>query len=409
MTTELADMSAVYYNNSNLYFSSAFNLDLFPELVTSAAVGMVTVSNGYFNDDFLVNSIPGFAGVDILGYNNTILGISGTDGVAGLYSASTLETNNEVALPDLRSAIYSDGKLAVLSGEEGVFILNPTDLSIIKTIPVKLLAGLSKRTLAFDGDNLLVSEGAEGVGIYDVNSGNLIERVNIQELEDSSAEVSDLVTNAVSLSNGFILMANGGAGFGIAKLDEENNLTDEGIVGITGSTNYIKAEGEYIFVASGKGGVRIIKAGHPEEGDPAFQECDLYDVYTGNSNLNVNGNEELAYRGSATLKNLNVGGKLTFCGSLNVQKHINLNSNGEFNMRGVLAVGAVEGNTNVSINSNAILRIEGNLTIYGDLNLNSGSTLEFVGDNSSIHVYGRVRKSSSSNIIGNYTDTSGKL
>ena len=409
MTAEMADVSAVYFSNNKLYFASAFNNDLFPQLSSPATMGVVSISNGSFNNDFLLNSIPGFAAVDVLGYDNKIVGVSGTNGVVGLYNPNDLAATAQQELPDLRSATYSDGNLAVLSGTDGVYILDPSDLSILKNISVKALANASKRTLAFDGDKLLVSEGKDGVGVYNINSGNLIDHINIPVLPDSDIDIADEVTNAVSLADGFILMANGGAGFGIAKLNDENQLTDSGIVGIDGSTNYIKADGDFIFVASGEGGLRILKVSKPDNSNSTFAECDSYVSYTGNSNLNVNSNEELAYRGTATLKNVNVGGKFTFCGSLNIEKNTNINSNGEFNMRGALAVGSYKGNTNLNINSGATLRIEGSMTIYGDLNLNSGATLEFVGNASSIHVFGKVKQNSGSTIKGEYIDTSGKL
>ena len=117
----------------------------------------------------------------------------------------------------------------------------------------------------------------------------------------------------------------------------------------------------------------------------------------------------MAYRGAATLKNLNVGGDFTFCGSINIQNSTNINSQGTFNMRGAMAVGIFGRNHDLNINSGSVLRIEGTLVVYGNLNLNSGSTLEFVGNGSRIHVFGNVRQNSGSTVIGNYIDTSNKL
>ncbi len=43
-----------------------------------------------------------------------------------------------------------------------------------------------------------------------------------------------------------------------------------GTVGITGSSNYVKSSGNYIYVASGKGGLKIIKMEKP---NPTFANC----------------------------------------------------------------------------------------------------------------------------------------
>ena len=408
VTSDIVDFTSAYFNDGRLYFASAVNTDELLNLEYRANIGYVSVSDGNFLQDFQLKPIEGNVAVDIAGFNDRIIGVSGATGVLGLYNAANLETIQEQTIPDLRSIAYGDNKIAVLSGSEGLAMYNPNDLSVLNNISTPNLASESKRTIAFKDQAILVSEGSNGVGIYDSNSGNALQQLDIQILPEAEYDDADVVTNAVSIAGDFILMANGGAGFGIAKLDENNTLVEEGVVDLEGSSNYIQSDGEYIFVASGTGGLRIIKISQPEVNEN-FAECESYDVYTGRSNLNVNSNEVLAYRGSATLKNLNVGGDFTFCGSINIQNGANINSQGEFNMRGAMAVGTYGRNHDLNINSGSVLRIEGSLTVYGNLNLNSGATLEFVGENSSIHVFGTVRQNSGSTVVGTYNDTSNKL
>ena len=63
----------------------------------------------------------------------------------------------------------------------------------------------------------------------------------------------------------------------------------------------------------------------------------------------------------------------------------------------------------LNVNSNATLRLSGSTVIYGDLKLNSGATLEFVGEGNQIAIYGDVTINSGARIIGNYTEPTGKL
>ena len=65
--------------------------------------------------------------------------------------------------------------------------------------------------------------------------------------------------------------------------------------------------------------------------------------------------------------------------------------------------------TQLIINSNAILQVEGTVVIWGDLLLNSGAKINFIGNNSSITIYGKVTKNSNVTITGNYKDTENKL
>ncbi|MCL6217995.1 hypothetical protein [Zunongwangia pacifica] len=408
VTSDIVDFTAAYFSNGRLYFASAVNTDELLNLEYRANLGYVNVAAGNFLQNFQLKPIEGNVAVDITGFDDKIIGVSGATGVLGVYDAASLETIAEQPVPDLRSIAYGNNKIAVLSGSEGLAMYNPGDLSVLNRINTPNLASESKRTIAFKDQAILVSEGHNGVGIYDSNSGNALQQLAIQVLPDAEYDNEDVVTNAVSIAGDFILMANGGAGFGIAKLDENNTLIEEGIVDLEGSSNYIQSDGDYIFVASGTSGLKIIKVSKPEARDN-FAECESYNFYTGRSNLNVNSNDILAYRGAATLKNLNVGGELTFCGSINIQHSVNINSEGTFNMRGAMAVGIFGRNHDLNINSGSVLRIEGTLIVYGNLNLNSGSTLEFVGNGSRIHVFGQVRQNSGSTVIGNYIDTSNKL
>ena len=74
---------------------------------------------------------------------------------------------------------------------------------------------------------------------------------------------------------------------------------------------------------------------------------------------------------------------------------------------GTLAFGS--GNSWMSVNSNAHLKIQGNLIINGNLNLNSNCYLEFIGSNNTVTITGTVNKGSNIHITGNYADLSGKL
>ncbi len=57
----------------------------------------------------------------------------------------------------------------------------------------------------------------------------------------------------------------------------------------------------------------------------------------------------------------------------------------------------------------ATLRIEGNLTIYGDLVLEDDSTLEFIGDQSVVNIFGDVRFGNNVTVSGNFEDVRNKF
>ena len=117
----------------------------------------------------------------------------------------------------------------------------------------------------------------------------------------------------------------------------------------------------------------------------------------------------MAFTGSAQLKNVNIGGNFRFCGSLGIENNLNVNSRGLMEVFGSFAFGQYKKNTSINVNSNAVLRLSGSTVIYGDLRLNSGAKLEFVGKGNTITVYGDVTINSGASISGDFTDTEGKL
>jgi hypothetical protein len=145
----------------------------------------------------------------------------------------------------------------------------------------------------------------------------------------------------------------------------------------------------------------------PSTGQPTPIDCTQYANYKGGSWLNVNSGETLGYNGAASLSGINVNSNLTWCGSLAVSEQLNINSGGIFNMKGALAFGNT-GKTLI-VNSNAKFRIEGSLMIFGDLILNSGATLEFVGAGTSVTIFGKVTKGSNVTITGSFVDSFDKL
>ena len=68
----------------------------------------------------------------------------------------------------------------------------------------------------------------------------------------------EYVTNGVSVSNGWVYIANGAGGLDIAKLNCNGKLTWLGNINLHSSVNFVEASSEYVFVATGSG-LKILK------------------------------------------------------------------------------------------------------------------------------------------------------
>src|SRR5690606_25690194 len=190
-----------------------------------------------------------------------------------------------------------------------------------------------------------------------------------------------------------------------------------------GSNNYVLSKGNHVFVASGKGGLKILKM---IELKPETPTCNgTYPAYTGNTQYDLNVNEAASYSDSKMfLANININRNFDWCGSLQVNGTANVNGESIFNMYGSLMIvkdlnvnatmninGASTVNGKIAINGGATLAVNGSLSqgssgnansfhvngtmkvdgevvIYGDLTINGGGKIEFANSNSKVTVYG---------------------
>ncbi|MCP9199158.1 hypothetical protein MKO06_04510 [Gramella sp. GC03-9] len=125
--------------------------------------------------------------------------------------------------------------------------------------------------------------------------------------------------------------------------------------------------------------------------DLAFFACG--DEYDGKANLTVNKNNEAAYSSAESgeavkLKNLNVGGKLDFCGLLSVENDVNLHRNAEFRLAGEMMIGTPEEPADLIINNGAHFDIAGKVYVTGNLIINHKGTLEIFGGEGEVMIVG---------------------
>lgn len=397
------DITSLTYSNGNLIIGAAKDIDKDPLLKSNPAlVFNMPLSSGLLTDKFTTNYLESRVTTDVAANSSAYFAVTGDNGSLFKINSATKAAEGKVTVADLRSIALSTDKLVTLSGTKGVNIYNPATLALQKSFTTSTDISGAKRTMDIEGTKLFVSEGPNGLGVYDINSGVKSQTIAIP------AAAEDNVTNAVSINDGYAFVANGALGLNVYQSASQLNLL--GNVGIAGSSNYVKSSGNYIYVASGTGGLKIIKMEKP---NATFASCLTYPVYNQGANLILNSNDIKSYQGATAINSaiVNSGAILTHCGSIAVLSNLILNSNGTFNMRGSLSQGKyLQANpTQLTINSGAVLRVEGSVVIWGNLLLNSGAKIEFVGNDSTITIYGKVTKGSNVTITGTYKDTENKL
>ncbi len=402
-----ADINSIAYDNGYVYAVGGVDSEKSVRATANSFVVKIPASNGRLDvsGELTYGFQEGFTANDVKVSSTGVLVTSGKDGLLTSYKVSDLSTQNDVSFSDLRSVAQNEGTIAVLDASQGVSIMDK-NFTVTKEIAISSDFGdNSKRTLDLSGDKIYVSEGSKGAGVYNVTSGDLVEYIPIL-LNPEGTETQNIVTNAVAINEDVLLMANGGAGLCLSEeKDGQTNII--GVVDLDGSINYVASKGDYIFAASGKAGLQIVKLNRPDQSLEA--RCSNLSYYSGSANLSVNQGETKEFKGSKYFNSVNVNGSLLLCGTWAVNNSSYINSDGLFEMNGTLYIGRNNKRKNITVNKDATLRIEGNLTVYGDIILNDGATLEFIGDDSEANVFGSVKKLGSATVIGEFKDIRNKF
>lgn len=402
-----ADINSVEYSDGYVYAVGGVDSEKSVRATSNSFVVKIPVSGGRMDtsSDLIYGFQEGFNATDIEIASNTVYVTSGKDGLLAAYNKSDLSLQDDVSFSDLRSVATSDETVAVLDAATGVVLLDQ-GLNVTQKIAIESDFGdFSKRTLDISQDRIVVSEGSKGAGIYSRSSGSLLEYVPIL-INPEGVDQSNIVTNAVATNETILLMANGGAGLCLSEA-RENNTDLVGIIDLNGSINYVESKGDYVFAASGTAGLQIVKLNRPD--DSLEARCEDLPYYFGSANLDVNDGEEKAYRGAKSFNRISVNGSLLLCGSWTAHNNAYVNSNGLFEMKGTFVIGRNNKRKNITVNKDATFRVEGSLTIYGDLVLNEGATLEFLGSDSKVNVFGSVKKLGNVTITGQFEDVQGKF
>lgn len=401
-----ADINAVSYQEGFLYAVGGMDQYSSLQATSSSFIARIPVSAGILSTEVILYGFqPGDNSTDVLVETDRVLVSSGTLGSITAFSKADLSILAEVYVEDARAMTAMGSGIGVLDAGNGVRLLSE-NLNETGMIPIETYLGsASKKTLDVWLDKIAVAEAAEGAGIYSPSAGGLLEYLPIP-IHPEGVESGDIVTNAVTANEEMLFMANGGAGLSLSR-QTTDGIQLVGIIELSGSVNYVVSREDYAFAASGSTGLQIIKLNRASES--LETRCADLPLYEGSSKLNVHEGEIVAYRGEKRFNNLNIDGALLLCGSWTVANHVDVKDNASFELYGTLAIGRNDQRRNLKVGVGGILRIEGDVTIYGDLILEQGSRVEFLGSDSEIDIFGSVKYLGESTVLGTFRDVRNKF
>jgi len=217
----------------------------------------LNTSNQFESDQSVNFSLNGFVGTDVRFYNDKVYVTSGSGGGLTILDSQMKELSF-MNIENARSVdINKDFEIA-LGGNPG-HLYNPG-------VWDKEIGGSSdpgaKSILRLFNKFALVALGEEGLKCYDVSSNlpsTVISALPRPAVPEGGSSI-DYVTNGVSVSdNGWVYIANGAGGLDIAKINAGGQLTWMGNVKLGASVNFVEANANYVFVARGVLGLKILK------------------------------------------------------------------------------------------------------------------------------------------------------
>ncbi len=241
--------ATVYKINSNIDTFERINLsNLIDEDVVSASANGIAYTDNYL----IVSAGKTYGGTFIL--NKSTFELEYNESYSNAKYVCVNGSSNSATYASLITGDNARVKSGTVNGFN-----QSNEFDITNIIHTNVEASYrGKNTTYFDPYNsnkLYVSTGLNGLKVYDINSGSLIN-------ESKGTMLIEGNTNGVTLDDDYMYIANGADGIAISEHISGNNLINPMFVWDMqeqpASANYVTAKNDWVFICKGQGGFNIL-------------------------------------------------------------------------------------------------------------------------------------------------------
>ncbi|BAX79822.1 DUF4114 domain-containing protein [Labilibaculum antarcticum] len=264
------DVSAVDYYDGVIYLVGALDEKSEGYTLESPAILLaleLSNSKKIISTTALVD-LPSYVGTDVEIDENYIYATSGSDGKLTILKRSDYSLVKDIDINDARSLSSNADNIYTLSAPQQIRTFTKTDFTPLTDIQVTGSVTIDSKTeIDVTDEYILAALNVSGLDIRNLD-GSLKEHFNRPATPTNGLD-ENYVTNSVCLNEELLLIGNGGAGVYVGAMipENENNVSLLGSMDFGTSVNFVESRGNYIFVAAGTGGLKILTI-ELDEGEP---------------------------------------------------------------------------------------------------------------------------------------------
>ena len=271
-----ADVNAVAADGLRVYMAIATSAPQYP--YPAAIERLSILGNRMRLADNDRAGLVSYAATSVVEVGNTVYATSGDAGGVYALAGSNFALLGTFPLHDARWVAWDEqgDRIVVVQGTPGqISVFAEGDfpggsMNLLNTFPFPGAdVPESKSTVEIAGGKAFIAAGPEGVQIVCLDTGALIGNVPRPDPASLGLDPSVVVANAVTVDRDLMFISNGEAGVYVGRATQR--FSDSGCapqsIGVEGklrfanlqSANHVSFRGEYLFVAAGLGGVKVVR------------------------------------------------------------------------------------------------------------------------------------------------------
>jgi hypothetical protein len=219
----------------------------------------------------LTKKLSSYAANSVYANTDALLATTGSAGKLYALNYTTLAIIDSVDLDSARWVLEDDNRIAVVQGLPGrmaLYTFNGTSFASSSSFTFTGAdVAEAKSQAEIVNDFIFIAAGTGGVQIHNLTDGSKITEIPLPT--DTGLDSSVVVSNAVSIDKDLIFISNGEAGVYAAQASKQiKNITNPADLSLTmqgklqfdslESVNHVNFKGNYLLVAAGLGGLKIV-------------------------------------------------------------------------------------------------------------------------------------------------------